>query len=67
VRKDKEGSIEARSSRRRLAARQGAQADAEEARARGELAREEGRRAAEIGEEEIADIVSMWTGIRSSS
>ena len=48
----------------RAPARQGAQADAEEARARGELARQRGRAGQpEIGEEEIADIVSMWTGI----
>ena len=48
----------------RLAARQGAQAHAEEARARGELARRPRTTSSrEIGEEEIADIVSMWTGI----
>ena len=44
-------------------ARQGAQAHAEEARARGELAANEDGEQPEIGEEEIADIVSMWTGI----
>jgi ATP-dependent Clp protease ATP-binding subunit ClpC len=47
----------------RVAARQGAEAVAEEARARGVLARRGDEPAAEIGEEEIADIVSMWTGI----
>ena len=48
----------------RVAARQGAQADAEEARARGELAQRVAEaEQPEVGEEEIADIVSMWTGI----
>ena len=47
----------------RLAARQGAQAHAEEARARGGVANQEPTEQPQIGEDEIADIVSMWTGI----
>ena len=48
----------------RLAARQGAEAHAEEARARGAVApTPRPSEQPEVGEEEIADIVSMWTGI----
>ncbi len=44
-------------------ARQGAAPHEQEARARGRVGVRRGRRAPAIGEEEIADIVSMWTGI----
>ena len=64
VRSDKEASIEAQEFEK--AALRDGQADAEEG-ARGELAQRGRRGAAGVGEDEIADIVSMWTGSRSSS
>ena len=66
VRKDKEALDRGPGVREgRLAARQGAQADAEEARARGELARRGRRRASSprSARRRSRDIVSMWTGI----
>ena len=47
----------------RQPARRRAPADDAQAPARGRVGRGRERRAAEVGEEEIADIVSMWTGI----